>query len=69
MLTIDASVLVAAGTRDDVANAESLRFLRTALGAGLAIHQPTLTLVEVAAAIARRTNDAAIAREAGLRLV
>ena len=45
MLTIDASVLVAAGSPDDVAGDESLRFLRMALEAGLAIHQPTLSLV------------------------
>ena len=69
MVTIDASVLVAAGSPEDVANDESQRFLRAALGAGLVIHQPTLTLVEVAAAIARRTSDQALAREAGLRLL
>lgn len=69
MITIHASVFVAAGAPDDTANDESLRFLRAALGAGLAVHQPTLTLVEVAASIARRTNDPALAREAGLRLL
>ncbi|MEO8437348.1 MAG: type II toxin-antitoxin system VapC family toxin [Chloroflexota bacterium] len=69
MVTIDASVLVAAGSSDDPANGESVRFLRAALGAGLAVHQPTLTLVEIAASIARRTNDPALAREAGLRLL
>ncbi len=69
MITIDASVLVAAGSPDDTANGESVRFLRAALGAGFAVHQPTLTLVEIAASIARRTNDPALAREAGLRLL
>ncbi len=69
MITIDASVLVAAGSPGDIANDESVRFLRAALGAGLAVHQPTLTLVEIAASIARRTNDPALAREAGLRLL
>ena len=69
MLTIDASVLVAAGSPDDVASDESLRFLRMALEAGLAIHQPTLSLVEVAASIARRSGDSVLAREAGLRLL
>jgi predicted nucleic acid-binding protein len=69
VVTIDASVLVAAGSPGDIANDESVTFLRAALGAGLAIHQPTLTLVEVAASIARRTSDPAIAREVGLRLL
>jgi predicted nucleic acid-binding protein len=69
VVTIDASVLVAAATRDDPANDESVRFLRAALGAGLAVHQPTLTLVEAVASIARRTNDVTLAREAGLRLL
>ncbi len=69
MITIDASVLVAAGSPDDMASKQSVRFLRAALGAGLAVHQPTLTLVEVSASIARRTNDPALAREVGLRLL
>lgn len=69
MITIDASVLVAAGSPDDMASQQSVRFLRAALGAGLAVHQPTLTLVEVSASIARRTNDPALAREVGLRLL
>ncbi len=69
MITIDASVLVAAGSPGDSANDKSVRFLRAALGARLAVHQPTLTLVEIATSIARRTNDPALAREAGLRLL
>lgn len=69
MVTIDASVLVAAGARDDPAHSASLAFLQAVIDAGRAIHQPTLSLVEVAAAIARRTNDDALAREAGLRLL
>ena len=69
MITIDASVLVAAGAAEDPANRESMEFLRDALRAGLAVHQPTLSLVEVSASIARRTNDPALAREAGLRLL
>jgi predicted nucleic acid-binding protein len=69
VVTIDASVLVAAGSPDDVSNDESLRFLRMAVEAGLVIHQPTLTLVELAASIGRRTGNAVLAREAGLRLL
>ena len=69
MITIDASVLVAAGSPGDMASQQSVQFLRAALGAGLAVHQPTLTLVEVSASIARRTNDPALARDVGLRLL
>ena len=52
-----------------MASQQSVQFLRAALGAGLAVHQPTLTLVEVSASIARRTNDPALARDVGLRLL
>lgn len=69
MVTIDASVLVAAGAGDDPAGPESVAFLEAVLRDGRPIHLPTLALVEVAAAIARRTRDAALAREAGLRLL
>ncbi len=69
MVTVDASVLVAAGDRDDPAGPGSVAFLQAVLRAGRPIHQPTLALVEVAAAIARRTHDVALAREAGLRLL
>jgi predicted nucleic acid-binding protein len=69
MVTIDASVLVAAGSPNDPARDDSQRFLRAVLTAGLTIHQPTLTLVEVSAAMARRSGDRRLAREAGLRLL
>lgn len=69
MVTIDASILVAAAAPDDPARAESMAFLAAVLGAGHAVHQPTLTLVEVAAAVGRRTQDVDLAREAGLRLL
>ena len=69
MVTIDASVLVAAGASDDPHHEPSAMFMTAVIGAGRRIHQPTLSLVEVAAAIARRTNDAALAREAGVRLL
>ena len=69
MITIDASVLVAAGTPDDSAGADAAAFLAAAIKADLPAHQPTLTLVEVAAAIARRTGDADLALEAGQALL
>jgi predicted nucleic acid-binding protein len=69
VITIDASVLVAAGTPDDTAAVDSAMFLTAALAADLPIHQPTLTLVEVAAAIARRTGDPELAMDAGRALL
>ncbi len=69
MITIDASVLVAAGTPDDTASADATAFLAAAIAADLPAHQPTLTLVEVAAAIARRTGDADLALKAGQALL
>jgi predicted nucleic acid-binding protein len=69
MVTIDASVLVAATAADDPAQQAAAAFLRVVVTRTRPIHQPTLSLVEVAAAIARRTGDAALARESGLRLL
>lgn len=69
MITIDASVLVAAGAPDDPASADAAAFIHAVLTDGLAIHQPTLTLVEVGAAIARRTGDSGLASEAGATLL
>jgi predicted nucleic acid-binding protein len=69
LITIDASVLVAAGAQDDAAHADSAAFVVAAIGTGLPIHQPSLTLVEVAAAIARRTGDSNLAMEAGAALL
>jgi predicted nucleic acid-binding protein len=69
MITIDASVLVAAGSPDDPAQADAAAFLVSAISAGVAVHQPTLALVEVSAAVARRTGDHDLAREAGAALL
>jgi predicted nucleic acid-binding protein len=69
VITIDASVLVAAGTPDDPAGADATAFLAAAFAADLPTHQPTLSLVEVAAAIARRTGDADLAMQAGQALL
>ncbi len=69
MITIDASVLVAAGAPEDPAGADAAAFIEAALTDGLAIHQPTLTLVEVGAAIAGRTGDSDLASEAGAALL
>lgn len=69
MVTIDASVFISAGSVGDAASDESITFLRAVLGAGLTVHQPTLTLVEVTASLARRSGNISLAREAGLRLL
>ena len=61
-ITIDASVLVAADLDDEEAHDDASAFLRAVVMDSLAIHQPSLTLVEVCAAVARRTSDAALAR-------
>jgi predicted nucleic acid-binding protein len=69
VITIDASVLVAAVDRADPARGASERFLLSVLSSGEPIHQPTLTLVEVTAAIARRSSDPAVAIDAGAALL
>ncbi|TVP59011.1 MAG: type II toxin-antitoxin system VapC family toxin [Gemmatimonadales bacterium] len=69
MVTIDASVWVAADAADEAAWEESRAFFERILAEGVPVHQPTLTLVEVSAAVARRTGSAVHAREAGTRLL
>lgn len=64
MVTIDASVWVAADTADEDAHDDCAAFLLAVMNEGIAIHQPTLSVVEVSAAVARRTRDAQLAREA-----
>jgi predicted nucleic acid-binding protein len=65
VITIDASILVAAAEPDDPAALDASEFLKAALRSGADIHEPTLCLVEVATAIARRTRDVDLASEAG----
>lgn len=65
MLTIDASVLVAAAIRDEPAHEAAADALRLVTGAGLAVHQPAIAVVEVTSAAARRTGDGAFARRLG----
>lgn len=69
MVTIDASVLVAADAGDEAAHASARAFLRRVLKSGVAVHQPSLAIVEVTAAVARRTGDAAHARAVGVALL
>lgn len=65
MLTIDASVLVAAAIRDEPAHDAAADALRRVIGAGLEVHQPAIAVVEVTAAAARRTGDGAFALRVG----
>lgn len=69
MVTVDASVWVAADADDELAWEDSRAFLGRLLSEGLPVHQPTLTLVEVCAAVARRTRAVELARQAGSRLL
>ena len=64
MITIDASVLVAAEAPNDPLHADASATIGSAIHAGLVIHQPSLAFVEVAAAIARLTGDETSALEA-----
>lgn len=69
MVTIDASVWVASDVDDEPAWKDARAFLERVLKEELEVHQPTLTLVEVCAAIARRSGDVDLARRAGTRLI
>jgi predicted nucleic acid-binding protein len=69
VVTIDASVWLAADTDDEAAWEESRTFFERVLSEGIPVHQSALTLVEVSAAVARRTGSAALARDAGARLL
>ncbi len=69
MITIDASVFVAAVDPADPNQGTASRFLAAVASSGEVIHQPTLTLVEVTASLARRSGDEAAAMEAGAALL
>jgi len=64
VLTIDASVLVAAAVPDEPAHLVVRSLLRAVGRAGMAIHEPTIAVVEVAAGIVRRTGDPSLAADA-----
>lgn len=64
MLTIDASVLVAAAVPDEPAHMVVRSLLRAVGRAGMVIHEPAIAVVEVAAGIVRRTGDSSLAEDA-----
>ena len=69
MVTIDASVLVASAIPDEVEHEPARRVLHEVIASGTSVHLPTLAIVEVTAAIARRTGDVELAMAAGRRVL
>jgi predicted nucleic acid-binding protein len=69
VITIDASVFVAAVDADEPTRQMARRLLSAVTASEAPIHQPTLTLVEVTAALARRSADTSVAMQAGAALV
>jgi predicted nucleic acid-binding protein len=63
MITIDASVFISAALPDEAESDQSERFLEFVARQELPVICPTLLIPEVAAAIARRKDDAAAAME------
>ncbi len=62
-VTVDASVFVAAQRLDEPHRPECETVIQALISDGVPMHQPSLTLVEVSAALARRTLDTTFARE------
>ncbi len=62
MLTIDASVLVAAVLGDEVAHVDAARVLDVISGSGTTLHEPVIAIIEVVSAVVRRTGDRALAQ-------
>jgi predicted nucleic acid-binding protein len=69
VLTIDASVLVAAAIPDEPSHDVAHTLLRAIGRAGLPIHEPAIAVVEVAAGIARRTGELRLAEDSVRLLV
>jgi predicted nucleic acid-binding protein len=69
VLTIDASVLVAAAVADEPAHEVAGNLLRAVGRSWVAIHEPAIAVVEIAAGIVRRTGDVRLAEDAVRLLV
>jgi len=65
MVTVDASIWVAAEARGEPYHADCRAFLVATLGGRLPFHQPLLSIVEVCAAVARKTRNARLGIAAG----
>ena len=63
MLTVDANVWVSAADRSDVLHAPSRSFLASAAHQRLNIYLPSFAWLEIACALARRRQDAAVGRQ------
>lgn len=64
MLTLDASLLVAAALPDEPGHEAAAALLRAVGHDRLAVHVPSIAIVEVASGIARRTGDVRLAEDA-----
>lgn len=68
-VTVDASVWIAAASNSEPHHEECRTFMAHALAAGATFHEPTLAVVEVCAAVARKTRMPALGVEAGAALL
>ena len=68
-LVIDSSVFVAAFREQEKESEACLRLIEKIESGEVSAVIPTTVLLEVVAAIARRTSDAHLARRIGMRLV
>ncbi len=64
-VTLDASVWLSALSPAERDHAECASLVSSLLERGVALHQPGLFVIEVCAAVARRTRNQALATEAG----
>lgn len=65
MVTIDASVWLAAMSAQEKEHKRCATLVETLIEHGVALHQPGLFIIEVCATIARRTRDRSLALAAG----
>jgi len=65
MVTVDASIWVAADAGGEPHHADCRAFLAATLGGRLPVHQPLLSIVEVCATVARKTRSTRLALMAG----
>lgn len=68
MSVVDASIWVSLLAADDVNHAATLRWFERQIASGNPLAAPTLVLVEVAAAMTRRTGDPSTGVSAAMRL-
>ncbi len=69
MLTVDASIWVAAEDEAEPFHTDCREFLLRAMKAGATLHQPFLSGIKVSAAIARKTRDADLGMRAGQKML